>query len=136
MSSPSSPLPSIRIEVSPGELLDKISILEIKSERIGDPAKLKNIRHELGLYRDIRESRIPGVAAVDALVRDLKAVNEILWNVENEIRVCEANRDFGAGFVELARSVYRTNDRRAAIKREINTLCGSPIIEEKSYSEY
>lgn len=136
MSSPSSRPPSIRIEVSPGELLDKISILEIKAERIADPAKLKNIRHELGLYRDIRESRIPGVAAVDALVRDLKAVNEILWNVENEIRVCEANRDFGPGFVELARSVYRTNDRRAAIKREINTLCGSPIVEEKSYSEY
>lgn len=136
MSSPSSRPPSIRIEVSPGELLDKISILEIKAERIADPAKLKNIRHELGLYRGIRESRIPGVAAVDALVRDLKAVNEILWNVENEIRVCEANRDFGRGFVELARSVYRTNDRRAAIKREINTLCGSPIVEEKSYSEY
>ncbi|MGH6620077.1 MAG: DUF6165 family protein [Alphaproteobacteria bacterium] len=136
MASPRSPLPSIRIEVSPGELLDRISILEIKAERIEDPAKLKNIRHELGLYRDIRQSLIPGGAAIEALIRDLKAVNEILWEVEDEIRACEANRDFGSGFVELARSVYRTNDRRAAIKREINTLCGSSIIEEKSYTEY
>lgn len=129
-------LSSIRIEVSPGELLDKISILEIKSERIGDPDKLKNVRHELGLYRDIRGSVIPGGGAMDALIRDLKAVNETLWEVEDAIRDCEARQDFGARFVELARSVYRTNDRRAAIKREINTLCGSSIVEEKSYTEY
>lgn len=136
MASPRNPLPSIRIEVSPGELLDKISILEIKAERIEDPDKLRNIRHELGLYRNVRESLIPGGAAIEALIRDLKAVNEILWEVEDDIRACEANRDFGGGFVELARSVYRTNDSRAAIKREINTLCGSSIIEEKSYTEY
>ncbi len=136
MTSPRGSLSGIRIEVSPGELLDKISILEIKSERIADAEKLKNIRHELGLYGDIRESRIPGGAAMDALIRDLKAVNEILWEVEDEIRDCEARRDFGARFVELARTVYRTNDRRAAIKREINVLCGSSIVEEKSYTEY
>jgi hypothetical protein len=136
MTSPRGSLSGIRIEVSPGELLDKISILEIKSERIADAEKLKNIRHELGLYGDIRESRIPGGAAMDVLIRDLKAVNETLWEVEDEIRDCEARRDFGARFIELARTVYRTNDRRAAIKREINVLCGSSIVEEKSYTEY
>jgi hypothetical protein len=136
MASPRASLTSIRIDVSPGELLDKISILEIKSERIADPAKLKNIRHELGLYRDIRASAIPGGAKMDALIRDIKTVNETLWEIEDAIRACESKRDFGARFVELARSVYRTNDRRAEIKREINTLCGSSIIEEKSYTEY
>jgi hypothetical protein len=136
MASPPGPASSIRIEVSPGELLDKTSILEIKSERIADPAKLRNIRHELGLYRDIRARAIPGGAAIESLVRDLKAVNEALWEIEDEIRECEAKRDFGPRFVELARSVYRTNDRRAAIKREINLLCGSAIIEEKSYAAY
>ena len=136
MAPPRGSLPNIRIEVSPAELIDKISILEIKSERIGDPDKLKNIRRELGLYRDIRMSRIPGGPALDALILDLKTVNETLWEVEDEIRACEARRDFGDRFVELARSVYRTNDRRAAIKREINALCGSSIVEEKSYTEY
>lgn len=136
MASPPGPASSIRIEVSPGELLDKISILEIKSERIADPAKLRNIRHEFELYRDIRARAIPGGAAIEALVRDLKAVNEALWEIEDAIRECEGKRDFGPRFVELARSVYRTNDRRAAIKREINLLCGSAIVEEKSYAAY
>jgi hypothetical protein len=136
MAPPRGPLSNIRIEVSPAELFDKISILEIKSERIGDPGKLKNVRHELALYRAIRASQIPGGPALDALIRDLRAVNETLWEVEDEIRACEAREDFGARFVELARSVYRTNDRRAAIKREINALCGSSIVEEKSYTEY
>jgi hypothetical protein len=130
------PVTSIQIEVSPGELLDKLSILEIKSERIADPEKLRNIRHELGLYRDMREDRIPAGDAMDALVHELKSVNETLWRVEDEIRACEAKQDFGDKFVGLARSVYRTNDRRAEIKRQINILCGSSIIEEKSYARY
>jgi hypothetical protein len=130
------PVTGIQIEVSPGELLDKLSILEIKSERIAEPAKLKNICHELGLYRDMRARRIPGGDAMDALVGALKSVNEALWQIEDEIRACEARQDFGDKFVALARSVYRTNDRRAEIKRQINILCGSSIIEEKSYARY
>ena len=136
MSSSEGPVPSFKIEVSPGELLDRISILEIKSERIGDPAKLRNIHHELELYRGTMHGKIPAGKAMAGLVRDLKAVNEALWTIEDEVRACEANQDFGERFVELARSVYRNNDRRASIKREINVLCGSTIIEEKSYTQY
>jgi len=128
--------PSLRIDVSPGELLDKITILEIKSERIADAEKLANIRHELGLYRDTFEDQLQVTDALTALFQALKAVNEALWDIEDEIRACEARQDFGSRFIELARSVYRTNDRRAAIKRQINILCGSSIIEEKSYTQY
>lgn len=136
MSSPQSHAVSFTIEVSPGELLDKMSILQIKSERVDDPAKLKNIRYELQLYEDIVSGRIPGGKRMTVLTAELKAVNEALWTIEDEIRACEARGDFGDGFVALARSVYRTNDRRAAIKREINVLCGSSIVEEKSYTQY
>jgi hypothetical protein len=128
--------PTLTIEVSPGELLDKISILEIKRERIADPAKLKNIRYELQLYRDTFEAHVQATGELTALLDDLKAVNEALWDIEDEIRECEARQDFAERFIELARSVYRTNDRRAAIKRRINLLCGSSIIEEKSYTQY
>lgn len=136
MSSPQSHAVSFTIEVSPGELLDKMSILQIKCERVGDPAKLKNIRYELELYEDIVRGRIPGGKELSLLTAELKAVNESLWAIEDEIRACEARGEFGDGFVALARSVYRTNDRRAAIKREINVLCGSSIVEEKSYTRY
>lgn len=136
MSAPSRSVPQFVIEVSPGELLDRISILEIKSERIGDPEKLRNINHELELYRSTIRGRIPDSEVMTRLIDDLKEVNESLWTIEDEIRACEARRDFGGRFVELARSVYRTNDRRASIKREINLLCGSTIIEEKSYTRY
>jgi len=128
--------PSIKIEISPGELLDKISILEIKSERIDDPEKLKNVRHELGLFQNIFKNQFPITDAMAALIRDLKAVNEALWDIEDEIRDCEAKQNFGDTFVQLARSVYQTNDRRAVLKREINILCGSSIVEEKSYTQY
>lgn len=127
---------AIGIEVSPAELLDKLTILEIKSTRIQDPKKLKNIRHELSLYHSIRSSKLPSNERLAALEGNLKSINETLWDIENEIRVCEAQRDFGARFIELARAVYRENDRRAAIKRQINTLLGSTIIEEKSYTPY
>lgn len=136
MSSSQSHTVGFKIEVSPGELLDKMSILQIKSERVGDPAKLKNIRYELELYEDIVRGRVPGGKKMAVLTAELKAVNEALWTVEDEIRACEARGDFGDRFVALARSVYRTNDRRAAIKREINILCGSSIVEEKSYTQY
>lgn len=128
--------PTLKIDVSPGELLDKLTILEIKSERITDAEKLANIHHELELYRDTFDRQLGATDSLTALLKDLKSANEALWDIEDEIRDCEARRDFGARFIELARSVYRTNDHRAAIKRRINILCGSSIIEEKSYTQY
>ena len=128
--------PNLKIDVSPGELLDKITILEIKSERVNDAEKLANIRHELGLYREAFEAQLQVTDALTVQLQELKSVNEALWNIEDEIRACEARQDFGSRFIELARNVYRTNDRRAAIKRRINILCGSSIIEEKSYTQY
>lgn len=128
--------PTLKIDVSPGELLDKLTILEIKSERITDAEKLANIHYELELYRDTFDRQLGATDSLTALLKDLKSANEALWDIEDEIRDCEARRDFGARFIELARSVYRTNDHRAAIKRRINILCGSSIIEEKSYTQY
>lgn len=128
--------PAITIEVSPGELLDKISILEIKSERISDPGQLANIRYELKHLQGSLADRFAGNAVIVRLMGELKAVNEKLWDIEDDIRDCESRKDFGETFVQLARSVYLTNDRRAEIKREINTLCGSAIVEEKSYTQY
>lgn len=126
----------IRIPVATGELLDKITILRIKSERIADPDKLVNVRRELelleGIWRDLDRDD-PRVA--DCIAR-LKAANEALWDIEDRIRVKEARKAFDQDFIELARSVYFTNDRRAAVKREINELTGSTLIEEKSYEEY
>ena len=130
------PVPVIKIEIAPGELLDKISILEIKTERITDPEKLANVRYELGLYRDIVTQHLTMNGALNDLAKKLKAVNESLWVTEDEIRDCEARGDFGEKFIQLARTVYKTNDRRAAIKRDINVLCGSTIVEEKSYKPY
>jgi post-segregation antitoxin (ccd killing protein) len=127
---------TVTIEVSAGELVDKITILEIKAARIGDAAKLANVQTELGLLSRARAGTLPPSAKLDALTAELKAVNEALWEIEDAIRDCEAAGDFGARFVELARSVYRTNDRRAAIKRAINDLTGSRLVEEKSYKPY
>lgn len=126
---------SVRIEVSPGELVDKITILEIKSERIGDPAKLKNVAHELAELDKVAAA-LPDSAELTRLREALKEVNEALWGIEDEIRLCERGQDFGPRFVELARSVYRRNDRRAQLKRRINDLLGSAIVEEKSYEDY
>jgi hypothetical protein len=121
------------IPVSIGELIDKITILEIKAERITDVAKLVNIRCELGLLRAVWDRRRAGDAAIDAFTESLKKTNEILWIVEDDLRDCEMRQDFGPRFVELARAVYRNNDKRAALKRQINALSRSAIIEEKSY---
>lgn len=127
---------AIEIEVSPGELFDRISILEIKQERIKAAEQIINIRYELGRLHEA-QSRYPKFAAdIDRLRVRLKSVNETLWDIEDEIRACEAAQTFGPRFIELARSVYRENDRRAGIKREINNLLGSAIIEEKSYTPY
>ncbi|MEE8188280.1 MAG: DUF6165 family protein [Kiloniellales bacterium] len=127
---------TVSVEVSPGELIDKITILEIKSERIADPDKLANVRHELELLRGIRAARLREDAELARLAGELKQVNETLWQIEDDIRDCERAKDFGPRFVELARSVYRANDRRAALKREVGELFGGAIVEEKSYSEY
>jgi hypothetical protein len=127
---------SLRIEVAPGEVIDKLTILEIKRERIGDEAKRKNVAYEWeALTRDL-DAAVAKTPELDALRARLKAINEKLWVVEDDIRECERAKDFGPKFVELARSVYFTNDERAAVKRQINELLNSAILEEKSYAAY
>ena len=122
------------VPISWGELLDKIGILEIKCERIGDAAALANVLNELRLLERAAEP-VAGAAAIVALRARLKSVNERLWEIEDGIREKEREGDFGEAFVALARSVYQRNDERAAIKREINLLLGSDLIEEKSYAD-
>jgi tetratricopeptide (TPR) repeat protein len=124
----------LRVPMSAGEVLDKMTILEIKSERLTDPAKLANVRAELA---EVRAAWVRGVTENEEVERvkgRLKAVNESLWHVEDELRQCEQVREFGAGFVELARSVYRNNDERAALKRRVNELLGAAWGEQKEYS--
>jgi hypothetical protein len=125
----------IRAPVSAGELLDKITILLIKQERIGDEAKLANVRRELELLGAVRQKSIPESAELTKLVAELKRINEKLWDIEDDIRKCESASEFGKKFVNLARAVYRNNDERSALKRRINELLGSAIVEEKSYPE-
>ena len=131
-----SPARPITVEIAPGELLDKLTILEIKLERIGDAAKLANVRTELATLAAARDRSIRPSTALGELAAELKRVNEALWEIEDEIRVCERKADFGPRFVELARAVYHQNDLRAAIKRQINELLGARLIEEKSYALY
>lgn len=118
--------------IAAGELIDKITILEIKAERIRDPGKRANVVHELEALNALRDAH--GLDTLSTLAADLKVVNETLWEVEDEIRELEAEKRFDARFIELARAVYVTNDRRAAIKKEINLAVGSAIVEEKSYA--
>lgn len=122
--------------VSPGELLDKITILEIKSERIADPQKNANVRTELNLLNAIWAEGVPAEVDLSAQRAALKAVNEQLWVIEDDIRDEERSKRFEQRFIDLARSVYVTNDERARIKKEINLALGSVIVEEKSYSDY
>jgi hypothetical protein len=119
--------------ISAGELIDKLSILEIKSEQIQDAAKVRRVREELEELRRIRAHRVPQSDELHGLAVQLKAVNQRLWDIENSLRTCEIQRDFGPRFTELAREVYMTNDRRAGLKREIDRLLGSWPIEEKAY---
>jgi hypothetical protein len=127
---------AIRIEVAPGELIDKLTILEIKRERIKDPAKLANIAVEFAALQSAYDAAIRTSDALQGLRAQLRDVNSRLWVIEDDIRDCEREQDFGPRFIELARAVYRTNDRRSEIKREINLLLGSSLIEEKSYRPY
>ena len=126
----------ILVPVSPGEVLDKLTILRIKAARIGDPAKLANVRRELELLERTWAASPYAAHDVAADTAALQAVNERLWTVEDQLREMERARRFDAGFIELARAVYVENDRRAAIKRRINTALGSTIVEEKSYAAY
>lgn len=124
----------IKADISVGELIDKISILEIKLEKISDPEKNKNIQIELDLlesyYKKIKNNEL------DEIKDKLKNTNLKLWNIEDEIRACERNKDFGDNFIKLARSVYITNDQRFELKNSINELFSSEIKEVKSYESY
>ena len=126
----------ITAEISPGELIDKITILEIKMDRITDDKKLKNIKTEWDTLNQSRENKILISAKLDELTAELKTINETLWVIEDDIRECENRKEFGKAFITLARSVYLNNDYRAQVKRKINKLLGSRLIEEKSYSDY
>jgi hypothetical protein len=126
----------ISVPLSPGELIDKITILEIKSRRMTDPRKLANVRHELTILRDTWAASPYAPVDIAADEAALMAVNERLWVIEDEIRDKERAQTFDAGFVRLARAVYFENDERAAIKRRINMKLGSEIVEEKSYRDY
>ena len=125
-----------KVAVSWGELIDKITILEIKRVRLRDPAQIANVETELAALATARDDALPADADIDADTNALRRINEALWEIEDDIRDCERRRDFGDKFIELARAVYRTNVRRAASKRRINDTLHSGIIEEKSYTDY
>ena len=127
---------SVLVDIAPAELIDKITILTIKSERMDDEAKLANVRHELDILTANRDKVIQASPELDALTAKLKTVNEALWEIEDDIRECEAAKDYSQKFIDLARAVYVSNDERANLKREINLLLGSDIVEEKSYKPY
>ena len=122
--------------ISPGELLDKITILRIKSARMQDAAKLVNVRHELQLLEQTWRAALPAGIDLRSEEQSLEAVNARLWDVEDLLRDQEAEKRFDAKFIELARAVYVTNDERAAIKKRINVKLGSALVEEKSYRPY
>lgn len=126
----------VSIPVSIGELIDKITILEIKAERIREAAKLDYIRRELDLLTNTLLTSGHASAEIGEQREALKTVNETLWDVEDQIRLKEASGEFDEKFIELARAIYINNDRRAALKREINQLLGSEIVEQKSYPDY
>ena len=127
---------SVTVDIAPGELVDKITILEIKLERITGEAKLQNIRTEWAVLTKARDADLPRSTELDDLTAELKEINEKLWVIEDDIRDCERQRDFSNEFIRLARAVYLNNDERARLKRRINELLGSPLIEEKSYAAY
>lgn len=126
----------ILVPVSPGELLDKITILRIKAARMTDAAQLANVRHELELLERTWSTLQPADAELDGEIAALQRVNARLWDIEDRIREHERAATFGPAFIELARSVYLENDARAAIKKRINLRLGSGIVEEKSYARY
>lgn len=124
---------TILTPTSPGEVIDKLTILRIKSERISDASKLANVKKELEILSATADSEIKLSEALHDLWNALYKINCGLWDIEDDIRACEAKADFGPEFIELARAVYITNDKRADVKKQINLLLGSDLIEEKSY---
>lgn len=126
----------LSVPVSVGEVVDKVTILEIKSDRISDQGKLRNIATELDALRPLVSGGVFDTDEVTALTDALRAVNGELWDIEDDIRAEEAAGRFGERFIELARAVYVTNDRRAELKKKINLATGSELVEEKSYEDY
>ena len=126
----------ILVEVSVGELLDKISILEIKSEKIKDPEKLKYIKDEYKILKDQLNKNIKNYNEIESLYNSLKEINSKLWVIEDDKRLCENNSEFGEKFIKLSRDVHFLNDERARLKLEINNITGSKIKEIKEYTKY
>jgi hypothetical protein len=126
----------IKVPISPGELIDKITILEIKAANIGDATKLANVKVELQLLQETWRTSAYASNNIDAEWQQLRDVNKKLWDIEDDIRDKERERKFDQEFIELARAVYIKNDERAAVKKQINTKLGSKIVEEKSYAKY
>ena len=123
-------------EISAGELLDKISILEIKLEKIKDSTGQKAINKEYKILKEVQNLNIEMSDKLKTLCKNIKDINLKLWNIEDKLRICEKNKDFGKSFIELARSVYLNNDKRAKIKSEINEMLSSNIKEIKQYVDY
>ena len=126
----------INIPISPGEVIDKITILEIKKDFIDDKIKLSNVNNEYELLIGIYIQKLKSVDGIEKLKEKLKAINLSLWEIEDNIRECERHRRFDQTFIDLARSVYVTNDERSKIKKKINILLNSNLIEEKFYKDY
>jgi len=126
----------ILTEISAGELLDKLSILEIKLNKIKDPSFLQEVKKEYDILNKTKNNNINSSDKIDILYKNLKEINEKLWKIENEKRLCEKNSDFNDKFIQLARNVYIENDKRSKIKLEINKVLGSNIKEVKQYTEY
>ena len=131
--SPAGEFPPLLVPTAPGEILDRLTIMQIKAQRITDPARLRIVQADLNTLSSICDKFIPGSPQLDQLTQELRHVNERLWQIEDDIRAAEARKDFGPEFIELARSVYRTNDRRAELKRQISTSLGCVIQDQKSY---
>lgn len=127
---------AVMIPISWGELFDKVTILQIKAERIRDPAKVSNVRKELTELEKVLHTAEPLAAGVLEAMDELRVANAKLWDIEDQIRDCERAKRFDDEFVRLARAVYYTNDERAALKKQINLLMGSELVEEKSYASY
>tara|TARA_B100001123_G_C15312574_1_gene1024993 strand:- start:590 stop:991 length:402 start_codon:yes stop_codon:yes gene_type:complete len=123
-------------EISVGELLDKITILEIKLEKISDKNSLMEVEKEYKILKKNQSSNIKLEGKINDLFQNLKSVNLKLWNIEDSLRICEKNKDFGKDFIELAREVYLNNDKRSKIKSDINTMLGSNLVEIKQYVKY
>jgi hypothetical protein len=129
-------VPGVRVAVAPGELLDRITILQIKTERLADSAKRAAAEVQLGALRRAWAGAVVPTAETEGLEAELRAVNEALWEAEDGLRLCERQKDFGERFVKLARTVYRRNDARSRLKERVNDLLGSALGDPKDYPDY